>query len=323
MKRDEIVLGQGYILDGEDLPNFNALIVGISGAGKSLSVVFPTVSRMENANPVLSYAKETDAYYMAEYLKMKGYNVHVLNIVHPDRSTIGFDPIMFIQSFEDIDSLAADIIDSVLRKTADDYWQAKAKPLLKSLITASLMLESDNKSIPRMVDVLRLFDQLIPHENGYSVETPLDSLFERIEIKNPGCYACREYTSWHSLPYRTASCVRDTLAAALSTVFPEPIRKMMGEKPQFDVQKFVQNKEALIVITSAMESSQQYYGNLFYRNIERQLLRYAATCPNGELPREVRYIFDDFACTAPIRGWACELFANETLQKWKQVSGAE
>ena len=117
----------------------------------------------------------------------------------------------------------------------------------------------------------------------------------------------REYSAWHSLPYRTASCVRDTLAAALSLVFPESIRKMMQEKPQFDAEHFANNKEALIVITSAIDPSQAYYANLFYRDTERQLLRYASTCPNGELPREVRYIFDDFACTAPIQGWANDI----------------
>lgn len=62
-------------------------------------------------------------------------------------------------------------------------------------------------------------------------------MFEDLEKAAPDCYAVREYAAWHSLTYRTASCVRDTLAA---------------------------------------------------------------TCPNGELPREVRYFFDDFACTAPI-----------------------
>ncbi len=38
-----------------------------------------------------------------------------------------------------------------------------------------------------------------------------------------------------------------------------------------------------------------------------KLLRYAASCPGGELPREVRYIFDDFACTAPIQGFASDI----------------
>ena len=310
MRRDSIVLGNNYILPGSDVgktrPNANALVVGISGCGKSTSVILPTVGRMEHSNPILNYAKEPDAYAMARYLKAKGYQVHILNINHPEKSTVSFDPVLSIESYEDIDSLSAAIVDAAIKQTVDDYWQAKAKPLNASLITAVLMTAKD-KSSPGMADVLNLFDKLLPHENGYSVETPLDNMFYELEKAAPGCYAVREYSAWHSLPYRTASCVRDTLAAALSLVFPESIRKMMQEKPQFDAEHFANNKEALIVITSAIDPSQAYYANLFYRDTERQLLRYASTCPNGELPREVRYIFDDFACTAPIQGWANDI----------------
>lgn len=310
MRRDSIVLGNNYILPGSDVgktrPNANALVVGISGCGKSTSVILPTVGRMEHSNPILNYAKEPDAYAMARYLKAKGYKVHILNINHPEKSTVSFDPVLSIESYEDIDSLSAAIVDAAIKQTVDDYWQAKAKPLNASLITAALMTAKE-KSSPGMADVLNLFDKLLPHENGYSVETPLDNMFYELEKAAPGCYAVREYSAWHSLPYRTASCVRDTLAAALSLVFPESIRKMMQEKPQFDAEHFSNNKEALIVITSAIDPSQAYYANLFYRDTERQLLRYASTCPNRELPREVRYIFDDFACTAPIRGWANDI----------------
>ena len=310
MRRDSIVLGNNYILPGSDVgktrPNANALVVGISGCGKSTSVILPTVGRMEHSNPILNYAKESDAYAMSRYLKAKGYDVHILNINHPEKSTVSFDPVLSIESYEDIDSLSAAIVDAAIKQTVDDYWQAKAKPLNASLITAVLMTAKD-KSSPGMADVLNLFDKLLPHENGYSVETPLDNMFYELEKAAPGCYAVREYSAWHSLPYRTASCVRDTLAAALSLVFPESIRKMMQEKPQFDAEHFANNKEALIVITSAIDPSQAYYANLFYRDTERQLLRYASTCPNGELPREVRYIFDDFACTAPIQGWANDI----------------
>lgn len=310
MRRDSIVLGNNYILPGSDVgktrPNANALVVGISGCGKSTSVILPTVGRMEHSNPILNYAKEPDAYAMARYLKAKGYKVHILNINHPEKSTVSFDPVLSIESYEDIDSLSAAIVDAAIKQTVDDYWQAKAKPLNASLITAALMTAKE-KSSPGMADVLNLFDKLLPHENGYSVETPLDNMFYELEKAAPGCYAVREYSAWHSLPYRTASCVRDILAAALSLVFPESIRKMMQEKTQFDAEHFSNNKEALIVITSAIDPSQAYYANLFYRDTERQLLRYASTCPNGELPREVRYIFDDFACTAPIQGWVNDI----------------
>ncbi|MBC5745908.1 type IV secretory system conjugative DNA transfer family protein [Lachnospiraceae bacterium MD308] len=310
MKRDPIVLGENYIISGYDIgisrPNDNALIVGISGCGKSTSVILPTIGRHKHSNPVLSYAKESDAYAMAGYLKSNGYTVRVLNIVHPDKSTVSFDPTMSIESYEDIDALSASIVNTTIKNMVDDYWNAKAKPLLSSL-TAATFMTSEEGSSPEMADILNLFDSLIPEENSYSVSTPLDSMFQALAETAPGCYAVREYNAWHSLPYKTASCVRDTLAAALSSVFPESIRKMMQEKEQLNIERFATKKEAVIVITSAVDTTQQYYANLFYRDMIRQLLRLAADRPNGELPRAIRFFFDDFACTAPIEGFDSDI----------------
>lgn len=306
MKRDPVVLGENYILPGDDVgktrPNANVLIDGTTGCGKSTSTLFPTVARSEHSNPILSYAKEADAYKMVRYLNTLGYMCRILNIANPERSTISFDPMLSIESYADIDALSAAIINATIKKTVDDYWNAKAKSLSSSLIAATLMTSKEH-STPGMADVLQLFDKLLPEEDGYSVSTSVDGLFHKLESTLPGCYAVREFNAWKSLPYRTASCCRDTLAAALSTVFPESIRKLMQEKPQLDLVRFVHNKEALIVITNAVDSSQQYYANLFYRDLIRQLLRYATDRPNGELPREVRFIFDDFACTCPIEGF--------------------
>lgn len=304
MKRDPIVLGKDYILSGDEIgltrPNGNALIVGASGCGKSFSCVIPTICRAYNSNLIMSYAKEADGLKAAKYLKAKKYDVKVLNINNPGKGDICFDPILALTSYEDVDALASSIIDAAIKQTADDYWPNKAKPLLKSLIMSALMTVDDC----RTKDVLDLFDRLLPIESGSGVESQLDALINKLEIADENCMAVREYRSWHSLPFRTASCVRDTLASALSSVFSESIREMMRSKPQFNLEDFVHKKSALIVITSASEKTQVYYANMFYGGVLRQLMRYAAKCPSGELPREVRFVFDDFACTAPIEGWA-------------------
>ena len=84
MKLDPIVLGKDYMLDGSEVgvlrPNDNVLADACSGCGKSKSLLFPTMARMEHMNPVALYAKEEDAYHMAAYMQAKGYQIEFLNV---------------------------------------------------------------------------------------------------------------------------------------------------------------------------------------------------------------------------------------------------
>ena len=132
MKRDPIVLGEHYILPGSDVgksrPNANALIVGISGCGKSTSIILPTAGRMEYSNPIINYAKEADGYSMARYLQSKRYDVSILNIANPEKSTISFDPLLSITSDTDVEALVNAIVDSTIIDTVEDYWKLKTKP---------------------------------------------------------------------------------------------------------------------------------------------------------------------------------------------------
>ncbi len=310
MKRDPIVMGENYVLSGDDVsrtrPNNNVLIDGATGVGKSKSIVLPTMGRMEHSNNILNYAKAYDACEMVAFLESKGVTVRLLNLARAEQSNIGFDPLRSVQSYEDIDTLASAIVNAAISKTVDDYWQAKARPLLSALMEAAIMDAAADEQ-PSMRDVLQLFDRMQLYEKGSRVCTPLDGLFDMLEKAVPNNRASREYRNWSSLPDKTASCVRDTLAAALSTCFPEGIRRVMCEKPSLDVERFANNREAIVIVSSALEPAQQFYLNLFYRDLNHALLRYAARCPRGELPREVRFIFDDFACTAPIDGFGHDL----------------
>lgn len=308
-KDDPIILGEGLVLsDDTQIPNHNMLIVGSSGTGKSMSIIIPNIIYSENTNPIVNFAKEFDAECMARYLSLcKGYDVDMLNLSNTSKkSTVIVDPLLFIESYEDIDALSAAIVNGTITKTVDDYWQAKAVPLLSSLI-AAVFMTSDPRTNPGMTNVLEMFDKLIPKESGYAVETELDPLFSKIEKAAPGSYAFREYQAWHSLPYRTASCVRDTLAAALRATFPEAVRNALRTQKRFDVEDFAKRKKALIIVTSGIDRSQQYYVNLVYRDMIRSLLRYAAICPGGHLPRAVRFYFDDFAATSRIHDFPQQL----------------
>lgn len=303
MRRDCVVLAKDTILDGSEIgvtrANDNQLIVGISGSGKSTSTFFPTLARMIHCNPIAGYAKPADAYRMARFMESKGYQVDILDVEQPQRGTICFDPLRFVASYEDIEALSSIIVHSSLQKSVDDYWNSKAKPVLSCLIATALM----TKKRPSFADVLHLFNQMLIEEEVSGISTGLHSLFRRLEAKTPDCFAVREYRTYCSLPFKTASCVRDTLSAALSTVFPEAIRENLGAKDQINFNAFAEEKRAIFVISNAVDTAHSCYVNLFYRTAIRQLLQIASEQENGSLPRAVRFMFDDFACTTPIEGF--------------------
>ena len=303
MKTDPIIIGKNYILQGDEIgikrPNDNVLVVGCSGTGKSTSTLFPTVARSERSNPVMSFAKATDAYDMAKYLRHKGYEVDILDISDPERSTCSFDPIMYLESYQDITSFSSRIVRSALTKTNDDYWNNRSSSFMAANTGGTFMV---SKSEPRMIDVLEMFDKTMLKESFLGdASTDADRIFKAIEAKAPDSMAVRNYNAWASLPDKTKSCVRDTLAGALETTFPESIRHMMEVKHPIEFDKLGTEKYALLVISSAIESWQECYINLFFSTCILQLLRFAAEkCPDHHLPRPVRLYFDDFSCSCQI-----------------------
>lgn len=309
MKRDPIVLAQDYILSGDDIgtkkANRNIMVVGTPGCGKTTSILIPSLARAENSNPILSLPKERDAYAMRNFLESKGYEVDVLNLVTPEKSTVSHDPVLHTTSIRDIESLSATIINSTIKKSNDDYWEKKGIPFLKSIITGTLMTSNDDN--PGMEEVLKTFGRCLPREKGFSVETDLDEMFQTINKADPGCSCAREYFAITSLATRTASCIIDTVSCALSSVFPDSIRQLMKAKPLFDIEGFTKKKKALIMITSSEDESVNLFANLVYRDIEKGLIRFANSCPRAELPREVIFYFDDMFCSAPLDGFARDL----------------
>ena len=305
---DPIVLGNGYVLPGTDIGteriNDNVIAEAPSGSGKTTGIVFPTIARMENMNLIAEYAKEEEAIQHGSILRQKGYAIDYLNVRAPERSTVSFDPIKYIENFTDVEALSDMVVHSTLEDPKDPYWTMKSKPLHNSLCISTMAYKKN----AGMVHVLRAFEDTLPVEGecaGFSVR--MDGRMAEIRKAAPHSLAVREYDAWRSLPFRTASCVRDTLAAALSNVFPESIRNLMKTKPEIDFEKNSKKRHALFIISDASEPGQSYYTNLFWSTAIRQLRRIADRSTDHHLTRPVRLVFGDFGCTSPIRNFEREI----------------
>ena len=293
-----VILGQGCYLEdgvGSTRPNDNQVLVGASGSGKSMSSLLPTLLNLDSSLLAV-YSKAGEARKLATYLKANGYQVQICDLAQPDRSDVSFDPLHYLCSFDDIKSQSAHIIQSAVGMTRDEYWNRKAISLLGGL-EAAVMMTRDDASF---VDVLELVDQcdVTEQRDGFSI--PADDFFDELKEMAPQSYASREISKWRSLPFRTGSCVIDTMSAALSETFPESTRELMRRKDRVNFRQLAEEKRALIIISSPVNTSLYFFANLMMYQGIKDLLEYAEECPGQRLPRPVKLAFDDFACSAPI-----------------------
>lgn len=119
MDFDKTILAQECVMEGDIgllRPNDNVVGVGCSGVGKSLSLEYPTMLHLEHSSVIATFGKPLEALRMASYYRTKGYDVQICNLDDPDKSDIFFDPIQYLDSFDDISAFANQVVLSVLKK---------------------------------------------------------------------------------------------------------------------------------------------------------------------------------------------------------------
>ena len=292
-----MILGEGcfYSMDcNETGLNNNIIVCGGSGSGKTMSISEPRLLETKTSSLVATVTKRRIVKKYKPLFKERGYEILDLNYVNPLESNCGYDPLEYVESYHDITFLAESIVKADPHKeksNADPYWDKAAISLLSALIAYILM----TKENATFVDVLKLLDSLEVDNQGETIRTSLDSRFEYIASKKPGCFAVSCYKSFSCLPARTAGCVYGTLNTTIDTIFTPDLRKMLVKKKKIDFKKMASKKTILFVTTSAVNPTLNCFINMFYAQIFKQLFEYAEQCPNGMLPVPVHVLCDDFA----------------------------
>lgn len=300
---DKVILGKGVILEdglGQSRPNNNQIIVGGTGTGKSVSVLWPTMCHMRESSFMGTFAKGGEVAKAIPFFKGFGYKEIVWNLSDPTQGDPLPDPLSYIASDDDLQQVAKAIAASnpkYQRSTHyDPYWQDASEGLLTGLIYYTFMTEDS----PSMKKVIDLFYSLKIKEDGRAITTTLDDKFDLLEEAARDSTAIRKINAFRQLPYATAGCVRDELEKAIQNMFPISVQNAMSENGYVDFEKFASELTGIFMITSPVKTVQYSFANLLFSIAIQKMMEFAESCKGSRLPRPVRLYFDDFSCGFPV-----------------------
>ena len=254
-----------------------------SGSGKSASYSIP------NAYQCLGSYVFTDPKgelydSTAGYLRNKGYEIKVLNLVRPQYSD-GYNPLMHINSEIDVDVIANTIVKG--QKTdgggSDPFWDDSAEMLLKALIYYLLAKRPpEEQNLASCAELVRA-----ANTNGGS--NLLTELMSELPYDHP---ARMNYKSIEIAPEKTYSSILSTLQSKLGKFDSKEIAELTSTDT-IDFEEIGNKKTAVYVITPDTHSAYDFLLTIFFSQMIQQLYDYADQ-NGGRLKERVFFILDEF-----------------------------
>ena len=273
--------------------NFNTLVVGGSGAGKTRFYAKPNIMQANTSFVVLDPKGEI-LRDTGGLLKEKGYEVRVLDLINMERSD-RYNPFKYIESDNDVQRLVTNLFKSTTPKGSqsnDPFWDTAASMLLLSLIFY-LKYEAppEEQNFPMVMELLRAGD--IDEENE-AAGSALDDLFGMLETDNPAHIALKYYKAYRSGSAKTLKSIQITLAARLEKFNLESLATLTSTD-ELDLQSLGEKKVALFAIIPDNDTSFNFLVSILYTQLFQQLFFVADHKHGGALPVHVHFLMDEFA----------------------------
>lgn len=273
--------------------NLNTVVVGGSGAGKTRFYAKVNLCQANTSFVVLDPKGELlrDTGYL---LNQKGYEVRVLDLLNMEKSHC-YNPFVYLRDDNDVQRLVTNLFKSTTPKGSqsnDPFWDTAASMLLLALVFY-LKYEAppDEQNFPMVMEMLRAADV---REECEEYASPLDELFERLEMRNPDHIAVKYYKDYHSGSAKTLKSIRITLAARLEKFNLSSLAALTATD-ELDLPSLGEKKVALFALIPDNDTSFNFLVSILYTQIFQQLFYLADHKYGGSLPVPVHFLMDEFS----------------------------
>ena len=273
--------------------NTNILIVGGSGAGKTRTYGVPNVLECA-CSMVITDPKSEILRKTGNLLKQKGYEVLVFDLINPAASFC-YNPFVYVHDDREVLTLIENLIQNTTpshSKSSDPFWEKSETALLQALMLYLLHEappEEQNFSM-----VMEMIAAAEVHEDDDNYQSPLDILFERLEMRDPDSIACKQYRIFKQAAGKTAKSILASVGVRLAA-FNLPSIAKLTMTDELHLQELGERKIALFCCIPDSDKSLNYLVGMIYTQLIQTLYRQADRVHKGRLPVPVHCLMDEYA----------------------------
>lgn len=303
---DSLILGNGpagtYSMDPQVSPvNNNVMVIAGTGGGKTKSVVEANLLHAQHQSMVVLLTKRRLLDQYRVHLKKRGYRIKILNLVNPDESALGFDPMLHVKDDSDLALLGKSLMECTGDTSKDDrYWQNSAASLFCAVAKLAIHKYGKAARMKHVLYLLRYIDvncsEYYDDDEDRMVQVsdccPKED-FEALRDEDPKMYS--DWCQYKENASNTAACIRGVLLTAINTLMTDGICNLMAKEQQLEFRSLVEQKTILFIVTSPVNPALHPFANLVFGSMFKELFEYAENLPSGRLPIPLAAICDDFA----------------------------
>ena len=272
--------------------NLNILVIGGSGAGKSRTFAIPNIMQC-NCSMVITDPKAELLRKTGDLLKKMGYEVRVFDLIHPDTSFC-YNPFQYVQDDKDVLRLINNLIKNTTPKgsqSSDPFWEKSETALLQALMMYLLHeAPPEEQNFPMIMEMLASA-QVKEEDEDY--ESPLDILFERLEMRDPESIAVKQYHIYKQAAGKTAKSILISVGVRLAAFNLKQIADLTCID-ELDLSSIGEKKVALFCCIPDADTSLNYLVGMIYSQLFQTLYYVADRLRGGKLPVPVHCIMDEF-----------------------------
>ena len=273
--------------------NLNTLVVGGSGAGKSRFYGKVNICQCNTSLFVLDCKGEL-LRDCGGLLEQMGYEIKVVDLLNMEKSHC-YNPFAYLKSDNDVQKMVTNLFKATTPKGSqsnDPFWDTAASMLLMALVFyLHYEAPEDEKNFAMIMEMLRAGEV---REDDDSYQSPLDELFERLEMRSPDHIAVKYYKDYRSGSAKTLKSIQITLAARLEKFNLSSVAALTATD-ELDLASLGEKKVALFALIPDNDSSFNFLVILLYASTFQELFYSADRVHGGSLPVPVHFLMDEFA----------------------------